>query len=202
MNIKKVNIDDIKPMECNPRVTLTKEDFEYNALKKSVDTFGLVSPLIINARTGNLVSGHQRLNVLKEKGEKETEAVIIDVSESEEKALCIALNKIKGVWDYGKLSMLIQELSSESVDMEVTGLQPLEIKELLGELDGDIDVDFGETNVNLEDDQDDVKCVIGEYTFYMAYGLFYDCMADVKEKVGFSKAAIEMEMKRRLLRED
>lgn len=63
MEVKIMKIADIIPAEYNPRVKLTETDFEYKALKSSIDEFGLVVPLIVNKRTGNLVSGHQRLNI-------------------------------------------------------------------------------------------------------------------------------------------
>ena len=64
MECKVMRLADIVPAEYNTRVTLTEADFEYKALKASIDEFGLVVPLVVNERTGTLVSGHQRLNVM------------------------------------------------------------------------------------------------------------------------------------------
>ena len=72
MESKVMKLADITPAEYNPRVALTENDFEYQALKASIDEFGLVVPLIVNERTGNLVSGHQRLTVMQAKGLEET----------------------------------------------------------------------------------------------------------------------------------
>ena len=99
MESKVMRLEDIKPAEYNPRVRLTEVDHEYKALKASIDEFGLVVPLIVNERTGTLVSGHQRLNVMLAEGVEETEVVIVDMEPEREKALCIALNKISGQWD-------------------------------------------------------------------------------------------------------
>ena len=68
MNVQKFRIADIKPAPYNPRKTLKPGDDEWEALSRSLERFGLVEPLIINSKTGLLVSGHQRLNVLKSKG--------------------------------------------------------------------------------------------------------------------------------------
>ena len=59
-----MRLAEIVPAAYNPRVTLTEKDFEYQALRASIDEFGLVVPLIVNRQTGTLVSGHQRLNVM------------------------------------------------------------------------------------------------------------------------------------------
>lgn len=54
MECKVMRLADIVPAEYNPRVTLTEADFEYKALKASIDEFGLVVPLVVNERTGTL----------------------------------------------------------------------------------------------------------------------------------------------------
>jgi ParB-like chromosome segregation protein Spo0J len=56
-----------------------------------------------NERTGNLIGGHQRLKVLKERGDGEVEVSVVDLDKTKEKALNLALNKISGDWDYPKL---------------------------------------------------------------------------------------------------
>ena len=50
-----MRVAEIVPAVYNPRVTLTEKDFEYQALKASIDEFGLVVPLIVNRQTGNLL---------------------------------------------------------------------------------------------------------------------------------------------------
>jgi len=93
--------------------------------------FDLVEPLVVNKRTGNLVGGHQRLKVLKELGKTEVEAVIVDLPESREKALNIALNKAQGDWDLPKLKDLLQELDTGEFDIEMTGFDSGELEELM-----------------------------------------------------------------------
>lgn len=46
-----------------------------------------------------VVGGHQRLKVMKDLGFTEVDCVVVDLDESKEKALNIALNKISGEWD-------------------------------------------------------------------------------------------------------
>lgn len=134
METKIMKLTDIQPADYNPRVKLTETDFEYKALKTSIDTFGLVVPLIVNKKTGTLISGHQRLNVMLKNGIEETEVVVVDMEPEKEKALCIAMNKVCGQWDYGMLADIMEELRNSEIDTEATGFSDNEIAELLGEL--------------------------------------------------------------------
>ena len=201
MESKVMRLEDIKPAEYNPRVRLTEVDHEYKALKASIDEFGLVVPLIVNARTGTLVSGHQRLNVMLSEGVEETEVVIVDMEPEREKALCIALNKISGQWDYGALADILEELRDSPVDILATGFSDDEIADLLGELQEEIggrETPDVESVGKKEDTKEGVPCIVGEYTFRIPNGPYKDMMADVREKVGFSKEKVEAELKRRL----
>ena len=201
MESKVMRLEDIKPAEYNPRVRLTEVDHEYKALKASIDEFGLVVPLIVNERTGTLVSGHQRLNVMLAEGVEETEVVIVDMEPEREKALCIALNKISGQWDYGALADILEELRDSPVDILATGFSDDEIADLLGELQEEIgggEAPDVESVGKKEDTKEGVPCIVGEYTVRIPNGPYKDMMADVREKVGFSKEKVEAELKRRL----
>lgn len=115
---------------------------EYDKLKHSIETFGIVEPIVYNKRTGNVVGGHQRLQVLKDMGRHAVPCSVIDIGEDEEKLLNIALNKIQGQWDYGKLEELIKDLDSELA--EATGFSAEEIA-LMQSDDSDL----------MEDDEND-----------------------------------------------
>ena len=193
MERKIMKLAEITPAEYNPRITLTEKDFQYKALKASIDEFGLVVPLIVNERTGTLISGHQRLNVMLAKSVEETEVVIVDFTPEKEKALCIAMNKIDGEWDYGKLADLISELQESGADTLAIGFSGSEIKELLGE------IEESEISSSIADDIDEgVTILIGEYKFQMDRKLYDDIIAEIREKVGFATAAVTNEIKRRL----
>ena len=203
MESKVMKLADITPAEYNPRVDLTENDFEYQALKASIDEFGLVVPLIVNERTGNLVSGHQRLSVLLACGVEETEVVTIDMDPEKEKALCIAMNKISGEWDYGKLADIMEELQSADIDTVVTGFSDTEIASLLGDIaEAEGDIPDVESVGKKDDDGEGVPCIVGEYKFRIADAPYRDMMADIREKVGFSKEMVEAELRRRLFGND
>ena len=132
MKIEKVHIEKINPAAYNPRLDLQPGDKEYEKLKKSIDTFGYVEPLVWNSRTGNLVGGHQRLKILIEQGQTEVEVSVVDLDDAKEKALNLALNKIQGDWDRDKLGHLLDELTKlEGFDTGLTGFDPGEISQAL-----------------------------------------------------------------------
>jgi DNA modification methylase len=132
MRIEKIAIEKINVAIYNPRVDLQPGDSDYENLKKSIDTFGLVEPLVWNKRSGNLVGGHQRLKVLIAAGFKEVEVSIVDLDPVQEKALNLALNKIQGAWDNEKLAELVEELTKiPDFDIGLTGFDLPEVSEIL-----------------------------------------------------------------------
>lgn len=61
MNLRVENkkITDLKPAPYNPRLDLQPGDPDYEKLKRSIQEFGLVEPIVFNERTGYVVGGHQ-----------------------------------------------------------------------------------------------------------------------------------------------
>ena len=147
MELIKKNIQDLIPAAYNPRKDLQPGDPEYEKLKRSLDEFGYVEPVIWNKRTGNVVGGHQRLKVLQQEGISEIDCVVIDMDTEKEKALNIALNKISGDWDTDKLALLITDLQGSDFDVSLTGFDPAELDDLFkddiknGVHEDDFDVD-------------------------------------------------------------
>ena len=136
MKIQKVKIEQINPAAYNPRLDLKPGDLEYEKLKRSIDTFGYVEPLVWNSHTGNLVGGHQRFKILLEQGAKEVEVSVVDLDPDKEKALNLALNKISGKWDNEKLGALLDELSkSPDFDVTLSGFDIPEINEIFDQLE-------------------------------------------------------------------
>ena len=81
MEIRRVPLADLFPADYNPRKALKRGEPEYEKLRRSIETFGLVEPLIWNEDTGRLVGGHQRLTVLKDMGISEVEVSIVHLDE-------------------------------------------------------------------------------------------------------------------------
>lgn len=198
METKVIKLADIKPAPYNPRVKLTAKDQEYKALDASIAENGLVLPLIVNARDGCLVGGHQRLSVLLAAGETETNAVVVDLDEYQAKALCIALNKLDGEWDYGILAEVLQELIDNGENLTATGFTNADIEDLLGEIGQELDEDDPPSLGKKDDTGEGIKCLVGDFNFKLSEIEFEDLMADVREKVGFTQELVCAELKRRL----
>jgi len=132
MQIEKKAVGDLKAAAYNPRKDLKPGDAEYEKLKRSIQEFGYVEPVIWNKRTGNVVGGHQRLKVLKDLGHTEVDCVVVDLDENKEKALNIALNKISGEWDTDLLASLLKDLDTQGYDITFTGFDLAEAQELFG----------------------------------------------------------------------
>lgn len=162
MNIKTLKATELKVAEYNPRKDLQSEDAEYKKLRRSIEEFGYVEPIIWNERTGNVVGGHQRLKVLLEQGKEEIECVVVDLDDKDEKILNVLLNKVKGRWDIGKLADLLQELD-EAGAMEVTGYEDWELQSLLMQYDHIKDL--------MEEDFSDYASDKERSTFVMTFSL-------------------------------
>jgi DNA modification methylase len=136
MTLTSIPIDMCTPAPYNPRVELRPGDPVFEQLKRSVETFGPVEPIVWNRRTGHVVGGHQRLGVLRHLGWERVEVVEVDLDEVKEKALNLALNKISGAWDEPKLAQLLGELGGvPDLDLALTGFGSEEITELLARVE-------------------------------------------------------------------
>jgi len=150
MQIERVRVEKLKPADYNPRKKLKPGDKEFEKLKKSIEEFGYVEPIILNKRTDTVVGGHQRLEVMKHLGYEEVDCVIVDLDIQKEKALNIALNKISGEWDNDLLTELLKELDQDGM-ATLTGFETAELDEL-----------FAGTEYNVSEDNFDVDEAIEE----------------------------------------
>ena len=131
MEIRKVEAARLNPAAYNPRRKLKPGDKDYEKLKRSIEEFGFVEPVVWNQATGHVVGGHQRLQVLLDMGETEVDCVVVDLDPQREKALNLALNRIQGDWDEEKLAALIGDLDASGFDVSYTGFDAEEIDALM-----------------------------------------------------------------------
>ena len=131
MEIQTFKIEQLNPAVYNPRKALKPGDPEFEKLQRSIENFGFVELIVINKQTGNtVISGHQRLSVVKHLNWSEVECVVVDIDKDKEKALNIALNKVSGAWDNDKLLSLITDLKESAFDVSLTGFDAAEIEDL------------------------------------------------------------------------
>jgi len=131
VEIRTVPVGLINPAQYNPRKDLKPGDPEYEKLRRSIEEFGFVEPLVWNERTGNLVGGHQRLKILLAQGVRDVQVSVVNLDYQRERSLNIALNKISGDWDNEKLKDLLEELDTGNFDIELTGFTEAEIEDLM-----------------------------------------------------------------------
>lgn len=157
MKIQEVEIKKLKIAEYNPRKDLKEKDPEYQKIKNSIKEFGYISPIIINSDM-TVISGHQRLKVLKDLGKTNIECIVVDFDKNKEKMLNIALNKISGEWDYQKLEILFNELANSELDISITGFDENEINKIIKETEESMtenkEIDLSEFN----DEKFQCKC--------------------------------------------
>lgn len=139
VNIEKRRLADLKPAEYNPRKELTPEDEEYQKIKRSIERFGYIDPIIVNS-DGTIIGGHQRHTVLSDLGYEDVDVVVVDLSKQDEKALNVALNKISGEWDEFALRELLVELDLGDYDITLTGFSNQELNDLIELTDFDPEV--------------------------------------------------------------
>lgn len=146
IEIGTIKITEIEPADYNPRLM---SEIERTKLRNSMETFGIVDPIIVNLKNNRIIGGHQRYEVLLEKAMEDNEFVKelnlirlgqigwafpdddLEVKDDNyEKALNLALNNIEGEFDLPKLEPLLTELDDLGFDLELTGFSSLDLTEL------------------------------------------------------------------------
>lgn len=198
MKIVKKSLNSLIPAVYNPRKDLTPDDREYQKIKRSIEEFGYVEPIIYNVTTGSIVGGHQRIKVLKELGYTVVDVVEIEETEEREKALNIALNKIDGEWDMAALKDLLQDLDTGEIDMDLTGFEEWEMEQLMTQFHVEDDL-FEEEELDDEDvERANTLVVVGEYRIKVDRPIYDDWINKLRMDVGFDKESIEREIMDRL----
>ena len=146
----------------NPR-KISPHDF--SSLRLSLSKFGAVEPVVVNVRTNRLVGGHQRLKAADAEGLSTFPAVEVDLSETEERQLNIALNRIAGEWDEEKLIAVLDEIEAADGDLALTGFDDAELVELLGALEDEettSDEENGDPDETPDPDSVEKRCEPGD----------------------------------------
>ncbi len=121
-------ISELSPAKYNPR-KITSDSL--GRLTKSLSELGNVQPITWNAKSGNIVGGHQRLKCYQALGKEEVEVWAVWLDDKQEKAANIALNKLSGEFDLPQLKDLLEELDTGEIDLDITGFGLEEITGLM-----------------------------------------------------------------------
>lgn len=139
--IRIVPLSEIKPAPYNPR---TISEDALNGLAASLERFGVVEPIIWNERTRHIVGGHQRFEVLKQRGDQEAQVIVVNLSDTDEKALNVTLNNpnIAGQFTDGLQELLTalklddeELLTKLRLDTLLVDFSPVELEGTQGALD-------------------------------------------------------------------
>jgi hypothetical protein len=123
LTIRTLPIDTLIPAPYNPRKPLTAKALA--KLRTSLETFGLVEPLVWNERTGHIVGGHARLRLLKELGVAEVPVSVVQLDDDREKALNVMLNNLEAQGRYDREALLaVLEPLKDLPAFDLTGFDP------------------------------------------------------------------------------
>lgn len=119
-------VDQLTPDPNNAR---KHGDRNLQSIRESLDNFGQVSPLIVNAQTGVVVIGNGRLAVAQELGWTWIAVVRRELTPTEHNALALVDNHSADLaeWDQNTLDEMIAELANEAPDL----LETLTLDDLL-----------------------------------------------------------------------
>ena len=145
MQVVQVPIASIRFADYNPRKI---SDADMASLKRSIEKFNIVQPLVINRRRGKawsaaervdtLVAGHQRVQAARDLGYKTLPAVFVELGRDDEQLLNVGLNKIGGEFDMPKLAEILRELRKAEADLESSGFSQREISRAIVEAEREL----------------------------------------------------------------
>jgi len=123
----------LKPWKRNPR-----QRHAVDAIAKSIEAFGYLSPIIVQKRTHRILAGHGRLEALKKRGAREIAVLVADLSDDQADLYTLADNKLVELaeWDVAGVADLLKEFDRKKLAVELTGFDPREIKRLLDYVEG------------------------------------------------------------------
>lgn len=131
--IVEINRSELRNAPYNPRVI---RDAAKKKLRKGMERLGVLAPIVWNRRTGNIVSGHQRVDILDQiNGTTDYTLTVasVDLDEAKEKEANLLLNnyEAQGEWDLEKLEEMLKD---ESIQLDGTGFDGADLHRLFGDV--------------------------------------------------------------------
>lgn len=119
-----IPIDQLHEAPWNPNAM---DEAMMSRLRASLQRFGLVENLVVRAIGKDryeVLSGNQRLRVLREGAWSEVPCVVVDVDDAHARLLSQALNRIEGEDDLGLKAELLRQVMRDLSEDEVMAVLP------------------------------------------------------------------------------
>lgn len=162
MDIKKISINELLPLEENPN---EMKDKKFNSLVKTIEEIGYDQPIKVfwneEKKKYEIIKGNHRFWAMKLLGEKEIDCVIGNY-ENRDEALrdCVRDNIVKGQLDPFKFTKIIDSLSDkygdEAVKEMFSFIDEAEMKKLYKEVKESLPEDLKK---KLDEAKDDIKTI-------------------------------------------
>lgn len=135
---RKIPLESLRFDERNARVH-DKDNEE--AVRRSLEKFGQVEPLVVRKETMKVIGGNCRLKVMRELGYDHALCMVLDISIGDAIALGIALNRTGELarWNEKQLIELLMELEEVGEDTMVTGFNSQQLAAMIDDASKDVD---------------------------------------------------------------
>ena len=134
MQLVDVDPKTLTPADYNPR---RMSEHDGNNLIRSLKNYGVIENVVVNKRSGNIVSGHMRVLSAIKAGIPTVPVNYIDVDDVTERQINLTMNRTRGEFDDQGLAELLAYLATQEADLSLTGFQDAEIANIM---DGVCDV--------------------------------------------------------------
>ena len=137
--IEKRTVESLVPYSNNAR---THSDAQVAQIAASIKEFGWTNPILVDGENG-IIAGHGRLMAARMLGLDEVPVIeLAHLSDAQRRAYILADNKLaeNAGWDKQLLKVEIGNLADEDIDLELTGFDADELRDLMvPDLGGDGD---------------------------------------------------------------
>jgi site-specific DNA-methyltransferase (adenine-specific) len=126
-----IQIDALIPYARNSR---THSDAQVAQIASSIKEFGFTNPVLIDGGGGGIIAGHGRVLAARKLGMSEVPCIRLEhLTDAQKRAYVIADNRLalNSGWDTEMLKVEFADLQELGFDLELTGFDLDEIKELL-----------------------------------------------------------------------
>ena len=129
MEFKRMDLD---ALVLDPQNARTHNKKNQEAVRASISEFGQVEVLVVQKGTNIVIGGNCRLKEMRRLGHKEAWVAEVDVDDTKDKRLALALNRTGELagWDDNVLSAMMNDLEKAG-DMENLGWSDVELDKIL-----------------------------------------------------------------------